>query len=54
LPVNPESGETGTDTLDGRETDNWSTVIITPICQERFDHLVEFRAEAENNSQQER
>ena len=29
LPVNPDTGETDTDILDGRETDNWEHVITT-------------------------
>ena len=40
LPVNPDTGETDTDTLDGRETDNWEHgYYYCPTCQENFDHL---------------
>src|SRR6266851_2641745 len=40
LPVNPDTGETDTDTLDGRETDNWSHgYYYCPTCGENFDHL---------------
>jgi hypothetical protein len=49
------SGETDTDTLDGRETDNWEHgYYYCPTCQENFDHLVEVREEAETDPQQER
>ena len=40
LPVNPDTGETDSDTLDGRETDNWEHgYYYCPMCQENFDHL---------------
>jgi hypothetical protein len=33
LPVNPDTGETDTDTLDGRETDNWEHgYYYCPTC----------------------
>ena len=46
LPVNPDTGETDTDTLNGRETDNWSHgYYYCPTCGENFDHLVEVNGE---------
>jgi hypothetical protein len=54
LPVNAETGETDTDTLDGRETADWDHgYYYCPACNENFDHLVEVREEAETNPQQE-
>ena len=47
--------ETDTDTLDGRETDNWERgYYYCPNCQENFDHLAEVRQEPKNNQQQTR
>jgi hypothetical protein len=47
LPVNADTGETDTDTLDGRETDNWSHgYYYCPTCGENFDHLAEVEVEA--------
>jgi hypothetical protein len=55
LPVNAETGETDTDTLDGREMADWDHgYYYCPTCNENFDHLVEVREEAETNPQQER
>jgi hypothetical protein len=55
LPVNPETGETDTDTLDGRETDNWyHGEYYCADCAEHFDHLVEVSAKPENKPQQHR
>ena len=46
LPVNPDTGETDTDLLDGRETDNWEHgYYYCPTCGENFDHLVEVNGE---------
>ena len=53
LPVNPETGETDTDNLDGHETDDWEHgYYYCPSCGENFDHLVEVAQDAETNRQQ--
>ena len=41
------AGETDTDILDGRETDNWEHgYYYCPTCGENFDHLAEVKDEA--------
>jgi hypothetical protein len=53
--IDPETGETDTDTLDGRETDNWRHGYhCYSTCQENFDHLAEVREETDGNPQQQR
>jgi hypothetical protein len=53
--TDPETDETDTDTLDGREPDNWRHgYYCYPTCRENFDHLAEVREETDGNPQQQR